>query len=190
MGLFTIIVLGESMAAVVQGVAGKQWDTSSILTAVLGVGIAFSFWWLYFDSVDTSPLETMKAGKIKIFLTWLYSHLFLAIGLAAIGVGVEHIIAKSGLDILPGNERWLFCGAVTLSLIVLSVINFTTCVLDKMQQGRILSAYRLGAGSFVFFLAITGNNLSSVVLIALVAGACMVTVVLDLLAKSQFFVSD
>jgi low temperature requirement protein LtrA len=190
LGLFTIIVLGESMAAVVRGVAGKQWDTSSILTAVLGVSIAFSFWWLYFDSVDTSPLETMKAGKIKIFLTWLYSHLFLAIGLAAIGVGVEHIIAKSGLDILPRNERWLFCGAVTLCLMILAVINFTTCVLDKMQKGRILSAYRLGAGSFVLFLAIGGNNLSSVVLITLVAGACVVTVVLDLLAKSQFFVSD
>lgn len=190
MGLFTIIVLGESMAAVVRGVAGKQWDTSSILTAVLGVSIAFSFWWLYFDSVDSSPLETMKAGKIKIFLTWLYSHLFLAIGLAAIGVGVEHIIAKSGFDILPRNERWLFCGAVTLSFMVLSVINFTTCVLDKIHKGRILSAYRLGAGSFVLFLAIAGNNLSSVVLITLVAGACMVTVVLDLLAKSQFFESD
>ncbi|MBS3026166.1 MAG: low temperature requirement protein A [Dolichospermum sp. DET50] len=190
LGLFTIIVLGESMHAVVRGVAGKQWDTSSILMAVLGVSIAFSFWWLYFDSVDVSPLETMKAGRVKIFLTWLYSHLFLAIGLGAMGVGVEHIIAKSGVNVLPGNERWLFCGAVTLCLMVLAVINFSTCVLDKMQTGRILSVYRLGAGSFVLFLAIAGNNLSPVVLIALVAGACMVTVVLDLFTKSQFFVSD
>jgi low temperature requirement protein LtrA len=190
LGLFTIIVLGESMAAVVKGVAEKQWDTSSVLTALLGVSIAFSFWWLYFDSVDVSPLETMKAGRIKIFLTWLYSHLILAMGLAAIGVGVEHIIAKSGVDILPDNERWLFCGAVALCLIILAVINFTTCVLDKMQQGRILTTYRLGAGSFVLLLAIGGGNLSPVILITLVAGACMVTVVLDLLTKNQFSASS
>ncbi|MGM3306268.1 low temperature requirement protein A [Anabaena sp. WFMT] len=190
MGLFTIIVLGESMAAVVRGVAEKQWDTSSVLTAISGVSIAFSFWWLYFDSVDASPLETMKVGKIKIFLTWLYSHLLLAISLAAIGVGVEHIIDKSGVNILPGNERWLFCGGVALCLIVLSIINFTTCILDKMQKGRILSVYRLGAGSFVLFLAIAGSKLSPVVLIALVACCCMVTVALDLLTKSQFSVNS
>ncbi|MEA5574988.1 low temperature requirement protein A [Anabaena sp. UHCC 0451] len=186
MGLFTIIVLGESVAAVVRGVAGKQWDTSSILTAILGVSIAFSFWWLYFDSVDVSPLETMKAGRMKVFLTWLYSHLILAIGLAAIGVGVEHLISNSGVNVLPGNERWLFCGAVALCLMILALINFTTCVLDKIQQGRILSAYRLGAGSFVLFLAIAGSNLSAVVLITLVACACMVTVALDLFTKNQF----
>ncbi|MBD2293144.1 low temperature requirement protein A [Anabaena sphaerica FACHB-251] len=190
MGLFTIIVLGESMAAVVRGVAGKQWDTSSVLTAVLGVSIAFSFWWLYFDSVDVSPLEMMKAGRIKIFLTWLYSHLLLAIGLAAIGVGVEHIIANSGVNVLPKNERWLFCGAVALCLMILAVINFTTCVLDKMHKGRILSAYRLGAGSFILFLAIAGNNLSPVGLITLVACACIVTVALDLLTKSQVSLSS
>ncbi|MBD2391632.1 low temperature requirement protein A [Aphanizomenon flos-aquae NRERC-008] len=189
-GLFTIIVLGESMAAVVRGVAEKQWDTFSVLTAVLGVSIAFSFWWLYFDSVDASPVEAMKLGRIKVFLTWLYSHLLLAIGLVAVGVGVEHIITQSGVNVLPANERWLFCGAVALSLMVLAVTNFTNCVLDKMKKRRILSTYRLGAGSFILFLAIAGNNLSPVVLMALVSSACMVTVVLDLLTKSQFFVSD
>jgi low temperature requirement protein LtrA len=185
LGLFTIIVLGESVAAVVKGVAGKEWDTASVLAALLGMSIAFSLWWLYFDSVDKSPLETMKAGKISIFITWLYSHLFLAIGLAATGVGVEHIITKSAANTLPATERWLLCGAVTLCLIVLAVINFTTGILERTRQGRILSTYRLGAGGFILLLAIGGMSLSPLVLITLVAVACLVTVGLDLFTKSQ-----
>jgi low temperature requirement protein LtrA len=185
LGLFTMIVLGESVAAVVKGVVEKEWNISSIMTALLGMSIAFSFWWLYFDSIDGSPLETMKAGRINIFITWLYSHLVLAIGLAATGVGVEHVIFTSTANVLPAKERWLLCGAVTLCLMVLALINLTTCILEKYRKGRILSTYRLGAGGFVLFLAIAGINVSPIFLITLVAVACVVTVALDLFSRSR-----
>ncbi len=161
------------------------WIFSSTVVALLGMIVAFSLWWLYFDSIDGSPLETMKAGRIKIFLSWLYSHLFLAIGLAATGVGVEHMIFKSAVNVLPDNERLLFCGAVTVCLAVLALINLTTCILEKHRQGRILSAYRLGAGAFVLILGIAGKSLSPVALIALVASACAIAVALDVFGKSR-----
>ncbi|MDZ8055939.1 MAG: low temperature requirement protein A [Aulosira sp. ZfuVER01] len=186
LGLFTMIVLGESVAAVVRGVAQKEWIISSTIVALLGMIVAFSLWWLYFDSIDGSPLETMKEGRINIFLTWLYSHLLLAMGLAATGVGVEHLIFKSAVNVLPDNERLLLCGAVTLCLAILAVINLTTCILEKQRQGKILSAYRLGAGAFVFFLGIAGKSLAPVALIALVAAACAIAVVLDLFGKSRY----
>ena len=56
----------------------------------------------------------MKTGRIGIVLCWLYSHAVLAIALAATGVGVEHLISKSGENILTQPERWMICGAVTL----------------------------------------------------------------------------
>lgn len=185
LGLFTMIVLGESVAAVVKGVAEKEWNLSSVFTAFMGMSIAFSFWWLYFDSIDGSPLETMKAGKISTFITWLYSHLLLAIGLAATGVGVEHVIFTSTKNVVPEKDRWLLCGAVTLCLLVLALINFTTCILEKYRKGRILSTYRLGAAGFVLVLAIAGMNLPPVFLTTLVAIACVVTVALDLWSRSQ-----
>lgn len=43
-GLFTIIVLGEAIIAVVDGVAEQQWNVSSALAAVLGFSIAFNIW--------------------------------------------------------------------------------------------------------------------------------------------------
>ena len=185
LGLFTMIVLGESVAAVVKGVVEKEWNISSIITALMGMIVAFSFWWLYFDSIDGSPLETMKEGKISIFITWLYSHLFLAIGLTATGVGVEHMIFTSTNNLIPEKDRWLFCGAVTLCLLILAAINLTTCILEKYRKGRVLSTYRLGAGAFVLVLAIAGINLSPVFLTTLVAIACVVTVALDLWTRSR-----
>ncbi|MBD2130439.1 low temperature requirement protein A [Microcoleus sp. ZQ-A2] len=180
LGLFTIIVLGESVVAVVKGVAQKEWDVSSVVAALLGLSIAFSLWWIYFDSVDGSPLRSVKGGKIRIAMTWLYAHLPLAIGLAATGVGVDQIIASQA-GVLSNEARWLFCGAVALCLSVLALIHLITCTLGTTRQRKILSAYRLGAAIFVLMLAAAGSGLSSLVLVALVAFACVLQVVLDLL---------
>jgi len=185
LGLFTIIVLGESIVAVVRGVAEQEWNFSSTLIALLGLSIAFSFWWLYFDSVSGSVLENMKTGRIGMVLCWLYSHVILAIALAVTGVGVEHMISKSGENILTEPERWLFCGAVTLCLTTLALTNFITCILEENNRARILSIYRLGAAAFVLALAISGSYISPMVLSLLVAIACIVTVILDLSGKHE-----
>ena len=172
--------LGESVVAVVKGVAQKEWDVASVVAALLGLSIAFSLWWIYFDSVDGSPLKSVKAGKIGIAMTWLYAHLPLAIGLAATGVGVDQIIASQS-GVLPIEARWLFCGAVALCLSVLALIHLITCTLGTTRRRKILSAYRLGAAIFILMLAAAGSGLSSLVLVALVAFACVLQVVLNLL---------
>lgn len=185
-GLFTIIVLGEAVMSVVKGVAQLQWGIASALVALLGMSIAFSLWWIYFDSVDGSPLRAMQVGNMKIGLTWLYSHLPLALGIAATGVGVEYIVVSSKTEIiLPSAERWLLCGSVAICLIFLAVIHFITCTLGTTQRRKILAAYRLGAAAFILILAIAGVNLSPLVLMALVALACAVQVVLALLGSPQ-----
>ena len=52
-GLFTIIVLGEVVVAVVRGVAGHHHLNPAVgTTAGLGMLIAIGLWWVYFDSVS------------------------------------------------------------------------------------------------------------------------------------------
>lgn len=179
LGLFTIIVLGEGVIAVVRGVAQLEWGISSAIEAVLGMSIAFSLWWLYFDSVDGSPLKSMKYGRMGIGLIWLYAHLPLALGIAATGVGVEHVIASEAGIPLPGNERSLICFGVALCLMALSVIHLITCTLGTTRRRKILAAYRLGSAAFILILAVAGIALSPIVLIGLVAMACGVQVILD-----------
>jgi len=178
-GLFTIIVLGESIVAVVGGVSDQQWTPMAIAIALLGLSIAFSFWWMYFDTVDESPLHAMRKGKMKIALTWLYSHLPLAIGLTATGVGVEKMI--HGLEHDPPNsEKILFCLAVALCMLILSNLHWTSCELGQTKCKRILTFYRLGAAAFILVLAIASNTLSSLTIIMLVAIACTIQIVLDI----------
>lgn len=185
LGLFTIIVLGESIIAVVRGVAAREWDTASVVTALLGLSIAFSLWWIYFDSVDGSPLRAVKLGKLHIAMTWLYAHLPLAIALAATGVGVDQIVSSEAAK-LPDGGRWLLCSGVALCLSVLALIHLITCTLGTTRQRKILSAYRLGTAMFILILAALGSGLSSVVLMALVAVACIVQVLLNLLLTRRF----
>ena len=178
-GLFTIIVLGESIVAVVGGVSEIDWTPISIAIALLGLSIAFSFWWMYFDTVDESPLHAMRKGKMRVALTWLYSHLPLAIGLTATGVGVEKMIHGLGHDTAMG-EKVLFCLAVALCLLILSNLHWTSCELGQTKCKKILTYYRLAAAAFVVVLAFASSVLSSLTVMILVAFACTVQIVLDI----------
>ncbi|MEM8832119.1 MAG: low temperature requirement protein A [Cyanobacteria bacterium P01_G01_bin.19] len=178
-GLFTIIVLGESIVAVVGGVSGREWTPVAIAIALLGLSIAFSFWWMYFDSVDESPLSAIRRGKMNIALTWLYSHLPLAIGLTATGVGVEKMIHGLTQDSIR-SEKILFCLAVALCLTILSNLHWTSCELGQTKCKRVLTYYRLGAAAFVLSLVLVCNVLSSLTIISLIAIACTVQIALDI----------
>ncbi|MBW4621852.1 MAG: low temperature requirement protein A [Cyanosarcina radialis HA8281-LM2] len=189
LGLFTIIVLGEAVIAVVRGVTELEWGVLSAAVALLGLAIAFTLWWLYFDSVDGSPLRAMGVGNMKIGLIWLYAHLPLAIGIAATGVGVEHLIKAAKTGTLLASDRWLLGGSVAICLLALAVIHLITCTLGTIRRRKILAAYRVGSAAFILLLAAFGSPLSPLALIGLVAVACAVQVVLGLLggerSKSQ-----
>ncbi|MFI6905809.1 low temperature requirement protein A [Nonomuraea sp. NPDC050394] len=95
-GLFVVIVLGEVVAAVVFGLKSHAVTPGSVLIALSGIAVAMAFWWLYFGHLDESVvLRTRLAGQV-----WVYSHLPLALGLAAFGIGVEHALAE------PGSSGW------------------------------------------------------------------------------------
>jgi low temperature requirement protein LtrA len=185
LGLFTIIVLGEAVIAVVRGVAELQWGVLSAAVALLGLAIAFCLWWLYFDSVDGSPLRAMGAGNMKIGLIWLYAHLPLAIGIASTGVGVEHLIKSAKTGILLASDRWLLGGSVAICLFALALIHLITCTLGTIRRRKILAAYRLGSAAFILLLAAVGFSLSPLALMGLVTVACAIQVILGLVGGER-----
>lgn len=88
--LFTLIVLGESITGVVSGLIRQEWRLASALTAMLGLSLAFSLWWVYFDNLDNAAIRAARAGRIWLYQTWLYAHLPLVLGLTATAVGVQY----------------------------------------------------------------------------------------------------
>jgi low temperature requirement protein LtrA len=83
-GLFTLIVLGESVLAVAAGTAGTGWYRAVVATGIFGFVIAACIWWLYFDYVGSSGLQISPRGSFF----WGYGHLPIYAGIAASGVGI------------------------------------------------------------------------------------------------------
>ena len=181
-GLFTIIVLGEAIIAVVDGVSEQQWDTKSAISAVLGFSIAFSLWWIYFENISGSALRSAgSVGRIEIYQVWLYGHLPLVIGLSATGVGVEHIIASEAGNALSSPNRWLLCGGVALCVLSLGLLHRTGIIF----MCKVRSKYRFGAAALLIILAIVGVGWSPLVVVGLVALVCATQVVQDLYQSGQ-----
>ena len=135
-GLFTIIVLGEVIVGVVQGVAGHHhlsWLVGG--TAFLGMLIAIGIWWIYFDFIShRMPLNR----KIPTY-GWMYLHLPMTISIATVGAAVLNTVEHSG-ELLPSEVRWLLVGALAVALASIAILMRTIQVPEKYAQ-----AYRRGS---------------------------------------------
>ena len=185
-GLFTLIVLGESIVAVVNGVAEQHWNLQSAVAAAFSFSIAFSLWWLYFDNLDAAAIKAASAsGRTDIYQFWLYAHLPLVIGLTATGVGIEHVVlSKPGMLLSPA-DLWLICGAVALCFLALGGIHQTTVAAGTQKCSQRQVNYRIATAAIATIIALTGMSLLPVILIALVAAVCAIQVVVDLYGRNQ-----
>ncbi|MEH1843657.1 MAG: low temperature requirement protein A [Nostoc sp.] len=176
-GLFTIIVLGEAIIAVVNGVSEQKWDTLTVISAVFGLIIAFSWWWVYFDNLGGTPIEMARThGRVGVVNLWLYTHLPLVIGFAAAGVGVEQILLSNPTLPLSDSQRWLICSSVALCSLAVGILHR----FGVIRYCKIRSQYRLGGAVVLLAIAILGKGLLPVGVIALVAIVSAGQVVQDL----------
>ncbi|HMR64372.1 MAG TPA: low temperature requirement protein A [Anaerolineae bacterium] len=118
LGLFVIIVLGETLVGVVHGVADQHHLTLATgVTGGLGMALGFGLWWVYFDFVAR---RQFKRGRWWP-LIWTYLHLPLLMGIVAVGAGVSHAVASDETS-LPDEVRWLIAGAVAVALIIIGLL--------------------------------------------------------------------
>jgi len=127
-GLFTLILLGESIIAIMKGIqAQPDWTLPAASAAFLGIGLVFGLWWWYFDrAAATSHRPVHTDADIRRWMIWNVVHLPIYLGLAATAIGIEHIVRTGGVEPLHGAEAWIFCGAataVTLALVGLTAVS-------------------------------------------------------------------
>ena len=106
-GLFTIIVLGESVIAATHGleiaIESSGVNFSELLPTIGGgLMLLFSMWWIYFFKPSHSLLER---NKVPVF--WGYGHFFVFAAITGIGaalvVAFEHIADPEHLSDLQVN---------------------------------------------------------------------------------------
>jgi low temperature requirement protein LtrA len=182
MGLFTIIVLGESLFAAITGLSKQDdWGITATAIAVLGLVSAFSLWWMYFETVDGSPLSQGQNHPERGLL-WLYLHLPLAIGITAAGVGTKYAIYKGATTpILSDAGRGLLCGSYGLCLASLALLHWLTCSLGARR--RELMFYRLGGVAAVAIVALAGHALPGLAVAGAVASVGAVQIGLDIVRQ-------
>lgn len=188
MGLFIIIVLGESVLEIVAGVQKWEFDIYSMLILGLGLSIPFSLWWLYFDNVDGAPIRALREkGRIGIYSLWLIGHFPLVVAITSVGVGLGYITSKANGLVLSYFEQWLLCGSVALSLGAQGVLHlssayyylYTGSTQDYRASIR-WATYRIISAGMILLIPILRIPLSPFLVVCILAAICIAQIVIDL----------
>ena len=111
----TIIVLGEVMFGVVEGLSQSQHDAMTISTGMIALAVGFGFWWIYFDVVG-GKLPKPDGGALA---SWILSHYPITLAIAAAGAGMVSLIEHAHDGRTPEPTSWLLAGAVAVGLVFL-----------------------------------------------------------------------
>ncbi len=136
-GLFTIIVLGEVVVGVVEGISGADRTPLTIVTGLLCLTVGFAFWWTYFDFAGSRAPR--PNGPTRAL--WITGHLPVTMAIAAAGAAMVSLVEHAGDGRTPAPTAWLISGSVALGLVALVGVLATLA-----DATRLASVYRTVMG--------------------------------------------
>jgi low temperature requirement protein LtrA len=167
-GLIVIIALGESIVAIGIGAAGIELVPTVVVAAVLGLALACTLWWAYFDIVAVVARKKLveARGHARARLardSFSYLHLPMFAGIVLVALGAKKVIAHvdEPLETVPA---FALCGGVALYLLSHDAIRFRS--VRSINPRRCLAAATSAA------LIPVAVRVDGVVAIALVAAVC------------------
>jgi low temperature requirement protein LtrA len=111
-GLLIIIVLGETVIGVVNGLAGGPVGPLTIAVALLAVVVGFGAWWTYFDFAGHRAPRPGRAATVQ----WMLGHLPLTAAVAAMGAGMVSLIEGAHDARTPAATAWVLGGGAAIVL--------------------------------------------------------------------------
>ncbi|HEU4355974.1 MAG TPA: low temperature requirement protein A [Actinomycetota bacterium] len=96
-GLIVIVALGESIVAIGVGVAHVPISWPIVIASVLGLTVAATLWWSYFDVVSIVAERTLRQaeGEVRARLArdaYSYLHLPMVAGIVLAALGIEQVL--------------------------------------------------------------------------------------------------
>ncbi len=164
-GLFTIILLGESLFASTNAVAGVvdlAGAPELVTVAAAGLAVVAALWWLYFSE----PAGDGLANRRDWSYMWGYGHYPLFAALAALGAGLEVVVTSSAGHAAHLTVR----GAVAAVAVPVAV------ALAMLELRKIPSAgehLRLGSATLVALVALAAV-IAAADVVGLIAALCLI----------------
>ncbi|MFG2285900.1 low temperature requirement protein A [Streptomyces sp. NPDC048595] len=164
-GLFTIIVLGETVAAAtvaVQSALDEHGELSTLLPiAGGGLLVVFAAYWIYF----AVPIHLHLRSNTQAFL-WGYGHYLVFGSAAAVGAGIEIAVEEAF-----GKAHLSAFGAAACVTVPAALYMFTVWLIHSRHQKRGLAQQLVLPVSSVLVLACTFAGQWAVPAAGLVASA-------------------
>jgi low temperature requirement protein LtrA len=145
-GLFTLILLGEAVVAVMRGMESQEnWPVQAAVSAVAGMAVLFLICWWYFDgAAGASPQPVRSRRDAVVFQVWSYAHLPLCLGVAVAGVGIERIVTAAAHTTFAADEEAILACAFTIIAVALLAIGATSGGRHKPRPRRTWLSWTTG----------------------------------------------
>jgi low temperature requirement protein LtrA len=127
--LFTIIVLGEVVFGVVDGLSSVDHDVKAITTGMIALWIGLGLWWIYFDLVG----RRLPRDSGPAVAAWLVGHLPITLTTAAAGAAMVSLIEHAHDHRTPAGTAWLLAGAMAVGLLALAVTQRTLVDAQRLE---------------------------------------------------------
>ena len=147
-GLIIIVALGESIVSIGVGVTHLPVSWPIIAASALGLAVAGSMWWAYFDvtSLITERALAAAEGENQIRLArggYTYLHLPMVIGIIMMSLGLKKVLGYVGgesghtlADPIYGIPLAALYGGAALYL--LAHVGFTRYLTGVLNAGRLV----------------------------------------------------
>jgi low temperature requirement protein LtrA len=158
MGLFTLLLLGESIVAVVSSLSHEVWGFERAGIATLAFVIAVSIWWSYFAFVERTRFECrLGSGQ-----PYIYTHLPVALGLVSLAAGIKRAIHEGASPALSELTLFLLGFGATVWLLAFLAVQRVSYVVFPRAQAWLYTV----AGLVVVLIMALGSMLSPLVVFA------------------------
>ena len=132
-GLLVIIVLGEVVVGVVDGLSAVAYDPLSLGTGMVALVVGFGLWWVFFDFAG----QRLPRADGLTLNAWMIGHLPIALAIAGAGAAMVGLIAHAHDQRTPPEIAWLLAGSVALELLALLITMWSL-----VDFGRHAAVYR------------------------------------------------
>lgn len=169
-GLFTVIVLGEGILAVAQGIDRKDWVLGTASVAVAGFFITACLWWVYFNL--GSRLMLKKGASVGLYI---YIHLPMMLALSCLTTGIHLLVTLAVVGDISSLTAWLMSGGGAVYLLCLCVAQTET----EVSVNRTVFYSRMGASAVLLLLAAFQSSFSPLGFVLSSAAVWAVLVLFD-----------